>query len=104
MKRSIVSVLFSTLIFTICVECGTVDNCVTDPTTSNCVDYELPGSIVTADVEDLCTQMPFMIGCSVDKMCEDSSLTSSVYCAKFSILKDLCLDMPKMSGTPFILY
>jgi hypothetical protein len=79
-------------------ECASVDSCVQDPSQAQCVNYELPGSVVNADVSDLCSQMPFMIGCSVDKLCEDSSIASDIYCARFSILKDLCLDMPKMSG------
>ncbi len=75
------------------------DTCVLNPARSQCVDYNLPPDAVESDIEQLCKSMPDMWGCTVDRICtEDKPSGSGDFCKPFSILKDLCLDMPTMPG------
>ncbi|KAF9997834.1 hypothetical protein BGZ79_008467 [Entomortierella chlamydospora] len=58
----------------------------------------LPAATITADLDGLCTQMPYMPGCSLYKSCQDASKTDQ-WCTPFSVLADICaVDMPNMGN------
>jgi len=76
------------------------DSCVTKPTMANCTGFIL--SQVEGDIDTLCSSqgMPSMGGCTVNRLCTEDRKRikgQKEYCIDFSILKDLCLDMP-MTG------
>lgn len=76
------------------------DGCVVSPHNESCVDYKMPSSMVEHGISTNCKAM-YMVGCTVERICTSSdsrAVTTSPYCAEFSVLKDLCLDMPGMSG------
>jgi hypothetical protein len=43
--------------------------CVTMPGAATCASYKYPHNYAVADLNNLCTAMPFMAGCSVAKAC-----------------------------------
>ena len=91
--------LFSVLlIFNINISYGYNNTCLSDPTQQNCINFKLPEDVLKEDIGNLCGEMNFMCGCSVQNICKDSKYSSGVYCGTFSIYKDLCLDMGGMSG------
>ncbi|KAL6064849.1 Copper transport protein [Balamuthia mandrillaris] len=80
------------------------DNCIQQPTQPSCANYTIPDSQVNEDIGTLCdhpmhgaTVMP---GCTVRHLCQrsDRSYLAAEYCQPFSVLKDLCTDMPGMNG------
>lgn len=72
-------------------------DCVTDPTPSNCTDFQLPPSVVRNDLDSLCAILP-LVGCTVDHICNTTD-SQSQYCDEFSILKTICdNDMPQLGG------
>eukprot|EP00013_Stygamoeba_regulata_P020967 CAMPEP_0177649398 /NCGR_PEP_ID=MMETSP0447-20121125/11362_1 /TAXON_ID=0 /ORGANISM="Stygamoeba regulata, Strain BSH-02190019" /LENGTH=364 /DNA_ID=CAMNT_0019152147 /DNA_START=175 /DNA_END=1269 /DNA_ORIENTATION=- len=81
---------------------GAMEHCVMMPTDPDCMHYTMPPQMVEQDITNLCNAMPFMVGCSVRDYCLDNEANADVsgspYCADFSILRDLCLDMPGMMG------
>ncbi|KAL6778020.1 CTR1 [Auxenochlorella protothecoides x Auxenochlorella symbiontica] len=74
-----------------------VGGCYDDPTTASCTDFVQPTSITEANITVLCDSMPFMSGCTLHNMC-NAGTASGTYCDPFSILADLCVDMPGMNG------
>ncbi|KAG0202030.1 hypothetical protein BGX28_005313 [Mortierella sp. GBA30] len=71
-------------------------DCLTTPSDPSCLSFELPPATVKADLDGLCTQMPYMPGCSLYKSCEAASKTDQ-WCTPFSLLADVCaVDMPMM--------
>jgi len=74
------------------------DSCVRNPADPECASYEMPLPMVQWGIDTNCMMMDFMPGCTVERICTTSSVSSSSYCDGFSILKDLCLDMPSMRG------
>ncbi|KAI9144818.1 Ctr copper transporter family-domain-containing protein [Paraphysoderma sedebokerense] len=78
--------------------------CVSTPWDSSCADYRYPTDLQDADNINLCTQMNFMSGCTIDKICKATSMTATSlkakgYCDGFSVLANTCKnDMPKMGG------
>ncbi|KAF9177812.1 hypothetical protein BGZ51_003185 [Haplosporangium sp. Z 767] len=71
-------------------------DCLTTPSDASCANFELPAATIKADLDGLCTQMPYMPGCSLYKSCEAASKTDQ-WCTPFSVLADICsLDMPNM--------
>eukprot|EP00010_Vexillifera_abyssalis_P008228 CAMPEP_0201544484 /NCGR_PEP_ID=MMETSP0173_2-20130828/1099_1 /ASSEMBLY_ACC=CAM_ASM_000268 /TAXON_ID=218659 /ORGANISM="Vexillifera sp., Strain DIVA3 564/2" /LENGTH=352 /DNA_ID=CAMNT_0047952613 /DNA_START=47 /DNA_END=1105 /DNA_ORIENTATION=+ len=99
MKFSPFSILFLLLLTIISnVYCQPEeDACLIDPTDPLCVDYTLSDMQVQMSVDMLCNMMPQMNGCSVNHYCYHEGMNEG-YCAPFSILKDLCIDMPMMGG------
>ncbi|KAF9425193.1 hypothetical protein BGZ94_007763 [Podila epigama] len=74
----------------------TTANCLATPSDASCASFVLPDETVKADIEGLCTQMPFMPGCSIYKSCQAASKTDQ-WCTPFSVLADICaVDMPNM--------
>jgi copper transporter 1 len=76
-------------------------SCIDDPTPDTCANYTLDSKTITHSINDLCTQMPFMPGCSIRSICETSvnATQTKSYCNEFSILGDICAtDMPNMSS------
>lgn len=77
------------------------NTCVTNPSNESCAHYKMPSSMVQQAINDNCRSMPYMGGCTVQSICTaaDASYTvsSSPYCQEFSVLKDLCVDMPGMT-------
>ncbi|KDD71733.1 hypothetical protein H632_c4490p0, partial [Helicosporidium sp. ATCC 50920] len=71
--------------------------CYDDPDAAECASFQQSDSVSNADIETLCKSMPFMTGCSLQRQCEQGS-ASGPYCQPFSILADLCIDMPSMNG------
>ena len=49
---------------------ASASSCVQNPTTRNCTDYEYPESSIKADMAELCEEMPYMVGCSIQHECE----------------------------------
>ena len=47
-----------------------VSSCIQNPTTRNCTDYEYPEASIKADMAELCEEMPYMVGCSIEHECE----------------------------------
>ncbi|KAF9434294.1 hypothetical protein BGZ76_008256 [Entomortierella beljakovae] len=77
------------------VQAQSID-CLTASSDPSCVSFELPVETVKADLDNLCTQMPYMPGCSLYKSCQASSKTDQ-WCTPFSVLADICsVDMPMM--------
>ncbi|KAG0042279.1 hypothetical protein BGZ89_006971, partial [Linnemannia elongata] len=56
------------------VQAQAVD-CLVTPSDPSCVSFVLPPATVTADLEALCTQMPYMPGCSLYSSCKAASKT-----------------------------
>jgi len=44
--------------------------CETDPTQPSCAGYEMPDSEASADIMNMCQEMPNMVGCSLWSECE----------------------------------
>ncbi|KYR01229.1 endosomal membrane protein [Tieghemostelium lacteum] len=73
-------------------------DCITDPSTTDCVGYQYPEANATADINSLCTAMFYMPVCDLQQACQKASLTSGV-CSAWSLLADSCTyDMPMMQG------
>ncbi|KYR00829.1 endosomal membrane protein [Tieghemostelium lacteum] len=73
-------------------------DCISDPTTSNCVNYQYPDSSANADIATLCGSMSEMVVCSLQSACQQAGSTSGI-CDPWSLLADSCkYDMPGMSG------
>ncbi|KAF9082950.1 hypothetical protein BGX23_011915 [Mortierella sp. AD031] len=75
---------------------GAAVDCLVTPSDPSCVSFQLPAATVMADLEGLCTQMPYMPGCSLYDSCKAAAKTDQ-WCTPFSVLADICsVDMPKM--------
>ncbi|KAG0053597.1 hypothetical protein BGZ83_000807 [Gryganskiella cystojenkinii] len=73
-------------------------DCIKNPSDPSCASFELPATTVQTDLEKLCTEMPFMPGCSLLKSCQSAHKTDQ-WCNPFSVLADICaVDMPTMKG------
>jgi hypothetical protein len=74
--------------------------CLADPTQASCSSYVYPEDKIVADIGLNCQQMPWMVGCSVWNACQAGKMSSSQYCAPFSVLASSCLDegMGNMRG------
>ncbi|KAI1321359.1 hypothetical protein EDD11_006697 [Mortierella claussenii] len=93
---SAVVLFFLSLSVTILPAHAQAANCLVTPSDPSCATFELPAATVQADLEGLCTQMPFMPGCSIFKSCQSASKTDQ-WCTPFSVLADICsVDMPMM--------
>ncbi|KAF9915169.1 hypothetical protein BX616_006741 [Lobosporangium transversale] len=87
--------LLGTLSITHHVQAQSVD-CLITPSDPSCASFELPEATIKADLDGLCTQMPYMPGCSLYKSCQAASKADQ-WCTPFSVLADICaLDMPNM--------
>ncbi|GFR45647.1 hypothetical protein Agub_g7057, partial [Astrephomene gubernaculifera] len=71
--------------------------CVTNSSLSECASYVYPAANVTADLNSLCTQMPYMPGCTIMFACQNGTATGD-FCRPFTLLSSICYDMPGMSG------
>lgn len=65
------------------------DPCEADPTPAGCAAYMYPDASANADLDSLCSQMSFMIGCSVRMACEEGDVEGD-YCRPFSLLATIC--------------
>ncbi|KAN0050833.1 hypothetical protein ACTA71_004135 [Dictyostelium dimigraforme] len=83
--------------FSIYIVKGEID-CVLHSNDINCINYEYPLSSIKNDINKLCSSMPYMPICTIQKSC--NKVKSSIgICKEFSILGDSCIhDMPGMSG------
>ncbi|KAK9675127.1 hypothetical protein K7432_016633, partial [Basidiobolus ranarum] len=74
--------------------------CYTDPTSATCADFKMEDATLDASISSLCKAMSYMPGCSVNKICTDSTTYSAKpWCSKMSIVANVCQnDMPKMAG------
>ncbi|KAF9960757.1 hypothetical protein BGZ70_008500 [Mortierella alpina] len=80
------------------VAAQSLELCLATPSDPSCASFELPAATITADLDNLCTSMPFMPGCSLYKSCQSASKTDQ-WCTPFSVLADICaVDMPNMGG------
>eukprot|EP00029_Vermamoeba_vermiformis_P006662 TRINITY_DN267_c0_g1_i1.p1 TRINITY_DN267_c0_g1~~TRINITY_DN267_c0_g1_i1.p1 ORF type:complete len:355 (+),score=60.54 TRINITY_DN267_c0_g1_i1:122-1186(+) len=76
---------------------GHNDTCIIMPNMSECANFHMPDP--RGDITTLCGMMSNMPGCSIDNICHSNSkLHETEYCTDFSIVKNLCNDMPKMNG------
>ncbi|KAF2071248.1 hypothetical protein CYY_007430 [Polysphondylium violaceum] len=72
-------------------------DCITTPTDPSCANYVYPASSATSDINGLCKGMPYMTVCSLQKACNESSLSTGI-CQPFSLLAQSCTeDMGGMS-------
>ncbi|KAG2173881.1 hypothetical protein INT43_005301 [Umbelopsis isabellina] len=57
-------------------------------------------SVIATGLDSLCSQMPYMPGCTVRGICSNNSdVASQPWCNGVSLLADICVeDMPMMSG------
>lgn len=84
---------------------ASVSSCVQNPTTRNCTDYEYPEASIKADMAELCEEMPYMVGCSIQHECEvrvDALLTSRrtlVPCMRVTVSAKRTL-FARRAGTP----
>ncbi|KAI9033460.1 hypothetical protein DFJ74DRAFT_193010 [Hyaloraphidium curvatum] len=71
---------------------------------ASCEYYQLPHHTSVADLDNLCTMMPFMSACSVRDLCAAGAvpyLNASGWCKPFSLLAHVCSvdeGMSKMKG------
>ncbi|KAJ3088956.1 hypothetical protein HK102_007543 [Quaeritorhiza haematococci] len=104
-----VSLTFTPLLLLLLLLLGSTaaqqQTCLQSPQSASCADFTYPPANITADLTDLCTQMPFMPGCSLKNLCEDaaakglSSVAGSNGCQPFALLGGVCKkDMPRMRG------
>ncbi|KAI9104816.1 hypothetical protein DFS34DRAFT_604642 [Phlyctochytrium arcticum] len=76
-------------------------DCVMDPSHSRCSDYALPTHKATAQLQDICTQDPGLVGCSLSRYCikPSQAQNTSKLCSPFSLLATVCaVDSPRMRG------
>jgi len=88
------------LVLVLCLVNGATadyDACIVNPTTPDCSSYVMPDSVVVPLINALCG-MPSMVGCTINKICQQSQYSGSSYCKPFVIYKEMCLDMPMMSN------
>ncbi|EFJ44296.1 CTR type copper ion transporter [Volvox carteri f. nagariensis] len=62
-----------------------------------CGSYEYPSENITADVNSLCKDMPYMPGCTIQSACKAGKVTGT-FCRPMTLLATICADMPGMSG------
>ncbi|RKO91583.1 Ctr copper transporter family-domain-containing protein [Blyttiomyces helicus] len=74
--------------------------CPTNPSDPACSTYTLPDTNASASLTNLCSQMPYMVGCSLASLCKQSPTSApAAACTPFSLLADVCAaDMPGMSA------
>ncbi|KAL7747493.1 hypothetical protein RI367_007085 [Sorochytrium milnesiophthora] len=73
-------------------------DCIASPSDPSCSSFVYPTDKASADVASLCAAMPYMPGCSVDKLCSSGSTQGmGSYCDKFSVIQDVCVSDPGMS-------
>ncbi|PRP79772.1 endosomal membrane protein [Planoprotostelium fungivorum] len=97
MLRGAVSIFFI-FVFITGVES---DFCVKNATVSTCSDYRYPDAVASSEVQMMCGMMPNMPSCTLRSLCqttERDDIKSSLFCEPFSLLKESCLDMPRMGG------
>lgn len=75
----------------------TADSCYADPTAAACAGFRQADDVSAADIATLCDAMSDMVGCTLWRSCQANTSAGS-YCAPFSVLADMCLDMPSMKG------
>jgi len=76
---------------------GHNDTCIITPSNSDCTNFHMPDP--RGDITILCGMMSNMAGCSIDNICHSNAkLHETEYCTDFSIVKNLCIDMPRMNG------
>ncbi|KAJ2960412.1 hypothetical protein NQZ79_g4260 [Umbelopsis isabellina] len=75
-------------------------DCFDDPTQASCANYQMNTSVIATGLDSLCSQMPFMSGCTVRGICSNNTnVASEPWCNGVSLLADICVeDMPMMSG------
>lgn len=75
-------------------------DCLSNPSTANCTNYEMPTAMVDSGIQSVCSEMPNMLGCSFLNYCEDSAndVKNEPFCGTFAVYKILCLDMGSMQG------
>eukprot|EP01087_Luapelamoeba_hula_P014606 TRINITY_DN4314_c0_g1_i1.p1 TRINITY_DN4314_c0_g1~~TRINITY_DN4314_c0_g1_i1.p1 ORF type:complete len:396 (-),score=39.61 TRINITY_DN4314_c0_g1_i1:106-1293(-) len=74
-------------------------DCLKNNTNPQCVNYRLPQT--AAILHALCARMPHMAACTMANLCDhDSHLlhSNNVYCTRFSLIKDVCVQMPGMGN------
>ncbi|KAL3899979.1 MAG: hypothetical protein SGCHY_001658 [Lobulomycetales sp.] len=73
-----------------------LEECVETPSNATCASFQYSEELAKADLDSLCRQMPFMVGCSLRKQCQDAGLTTGT-CTSFSLLGSVCAaDHPRM--------
>lgn len=81
---------------------------------ASCAGYVYPEANITADIANLCSAMPDMIGCTLADSCKvrvqgcqnklpctkllQARDDTTGYCNKLSLLGNICVDMPGMGG------
>lgn len=70
-----------------------LEECVATPSNATCAGFQYSEELANADLDSLCRQMPFMVGCSLRKQCQDAGVTAGT-CSSFSLLVFLPLPNP----------
>eukprot|EP01128_Nolandella_sp_AFSM9_P006019 TRINITY_DN3024_c0_g1_i1.p1 TRINITY_DN3024_c0_g1~~TRINITY_DN3024_c0_g1_i1.p1 ORF type:complete len:569 (-),score=98.64 TRINITY_DN3024_c0_g1_i1:344-2026(-) len=74
-------------------------DCYQNSSQSKCEKFVMPTAMIKTDIETACLAMPTMPACTIDSICEASTMVDNTYCHPFSLLKDVCSpDMARMSG------
>ncbi|PSC67760.1 glucose-methanol-choline oxidoreductase [Micractinium conductrix] len=76
---------------------NTTDACYSDPSNPDCAAFERSDDDWAADIELLCSAMPFMPGCTLAEQCMNGTAAGE-YCEMSSLAGNICLDMPGMKG------
>lgn len=72
--------------------------CYKDPSEAKCEDFERSDDDWNDDLDQLCSAMPYMPGCSLRDQCE-ACTANGKFCEPSSLVGDICAaDMPKMKG------
>nr|QKY15125.1 CTr-type copper ion transporter (CTR1) [Polytomella parva] len=78
------------------VSIAAYSDCMFNPTSSSCMNYQYPTALATSDVISLCTAMPYMSGCTIFRNCNSSgfsaidSSTDLNACNPFDIMTTIC--------------
>jgi hypothetical protein len=75
-----------------------VDDCVTNSTDPDCVDYVLPDDTIKPLISMLCGMMGHMPGCTINNICQEPKYSGDPLCKPFAVYKVICNDMPGMGS------
>jgi copper transporter 1 len=73
------------------------DECVANPTSPSCANYNWPVANASNSIGSLCEMMPWMNGCSVRRLCTSGAVHSAQFCSPYSLVADVCVADPGMS-------
>jgi hypothetical protein len=73
------------------------EDCVANPTSPLCANYNWPAANASDSIGSLCEMMPWMNGCTVRRLCASGAVDSAQFCSPYSLVADVCVADPGMS-------